>query len=59
MAMFSIHIHTSGNAIKIDAPYQLKFNVWSSKNWVQGPPIADTDCIYQIDWVKFYPYVTY
>jgi len=47
----------SGNAITINSPYQLKFNVWSSVNWVQGPPVADTDCIYQIDWVKFYPYV--
>ena len=48
----------SGNAITINAPYQLKLNVWSAVTWVQGPPIADTDCVYQIDWIKFYPYIS-
>lgn len=52
-------IHTyaySENDITIDAPYQLKLNVWSAVHWVNGPPPVDTDCVYQIDWIKFYPY---
>jgi beta-glucanase (GH16 family) len=43
------------NAIKINSPYQLKLNVWSQEKWIQGPPPADTDCIYQVDWIKFHP----
>jgi endo-1,3-1,4-beta-glycanase ExoK len=45
------------NAITINSPYQLKLNVWSAVNWVHGPPVANTDCVYQIDWIKFYPYI--
>ncbi len=56
-----LHTYTyAGNAITIDSPYQLKLNVWSQNGqntWVKGPPVANTDCIYQIDWIKFYPYV--
>lgn len=52
-----IHTYTySENDITIDAPYQLKLNVWSAVHWVNGPPPVDTDCVYQIDWIKFYPY---
>jgi beta-glucanase (GH16 family) len=46
----------SGNPIRINAPYQLKFNVWSKVEWIHGPPVADTECIYLIDWVRFTPY---
>ncbi len=46
----------SGNDIKIDSPYTLKLNFWSSKKWINGPPKADTDCLYLVDWIKFYPY---
>jgi len=43
--------------ITIDAPYQLKLNSWSMQDWIQGPPVADTPCVYQIDWIRFYPWV--
>jgi beta-glucanase (GH16 family) len=46
----------SGNPITINAPYQLKFNVWSKEEWINGPPVEDTECIYLIDWVRFTPY---
>ncbi len=48
-----------GNDIRINAPYQLKFNVWSQNGpstWVGGPPPTGTQCIYQIDWISFTPY---
>lgn len=45
-----------GNPITINAPYQLKLNTWTSENWINGPPVAGTECIYQIDWIKFTPY---
>lgn len=45
-----------GNGIKIDSPYMLKMNFWSNKNWIKGPPQKDVDCLYQVDWIKFYPY---
>lgn len=45
------------NAIAINAPYQLKLNVWSQiDSWVGGPPPAGVECIYQIDWIQFTPY---
>ncbi|TVR35352.1 MAG: glycosyl hydrolase family protein [Spirochaetaceae bacterium] len=49
----------------IDAPYMLKFNFWSAMyqpgtpgagNWILGPPAADTEIYYYIDWVRFTPY---
>jgi len=44
--------------IAINAPYQLKLNVWSQNGeWIGGPPMADTPCVYQIDWIRFIPYV--
>ncbi len=46
----------SENDITIDAPYQLKFNVWSDTDWINGPPEADVECLYLIDWVRFTPY---
>lgn len=46
----------SGNDIKIDRPYNLKLNFWSNKPWIKGPPKKDTDCLYLVDWIKFYPY---
>ena len=41
--------------------YQLKFNAWSAETgsagyWIKGPPPPDVPCVYQIDWIKFYPY---
>ncbi len=48
----------SENDISIDSSYQLKFNFWSEPGgWVGGPPTADVECIYLIDWIKFYPYI--
>lgn len=48
--------YSSGNII-INGPYQFKFNVWTQNGgWVGGPPVANTECIYQIDWVQFTPY---
>ncbi len=50
---------------RIDAPYMLKFNFWSAYyqpgtsgagNWILGPPVADTEIYYYIDWVRFTPY---
>ena len=47
----------SENDITIDAPYQLKMNVWTQNGgWVGGPPEADTPCLYQIDWIRFTPH---
>ncbi len=46
----------SSGTIKINSPYTLKLNFWSQKNWIKGPPQADFDCVYQVDWIKFYPY---
>ncbi|TVQ34862.1 MAG: glycosyl hydrolase family protein [Spirochaetaceae bacterium] len=47
----------------IDAPYMLKFNFWSTKFedggsgwWIKGPPVANTEIYYYIDWVRFTPY---
>jgi len=42
----------------IDAPYSLKFNFWSSMNspWIKGPPEANKEIYYYIDWVKFKSY---
>jgi endo-1,3-1,4-beta-glycanase ExoK len=45
----------SENPVVITAPYQLKLNVWSKEEWIHGPPSPDTECIYQIDWIKFTP----
>jgi endo-1,3-1,4-beta-glycanase ExoK len=44
-----------GNPIAINAAYQLKLNAWSAVNWINGPPVADTDCLYRIDWIRFTP----
>jgi len=46
----------SENDITIDSEYQLKFNFWSNEHWINGPPEEDIECVYQIDWIKFYPY---
>lgn len=44
----------SENAITIDNDYTLKFNVWSQfGQWIQGPPPANTNCTYQVDWIQF------
>ena len=42
--------------VLIDAPYILKFNVRSQADWINGPPVADTETVYLIDWVRFTPY---
>lgn len=47
----------SERPVTINSPYNLKFNVWTLQDWINGPPVANTNCVYQIDWVKFYPYV--
>jgi beta-glucanase (GH16 family) len=47
----------SEHPVKINSPYQLKYNVWSAVNWINGPPTPDTPCIYLIDWIRFYPYI--
>ncbi|MBN1698584.1 MAG: glycoside hydrolase family 16 protein [Spirochaetales bacterium] len=44
------------NPVTIDAPYQLKLNVWSKDEWINGPPAPDTECVYLIDWIRFTPY---
>jgi len=46
----------SENDITIDSEYQLKFNFWSNEHWINGPPEEDIECVYQIDWIRFYPY---
>jgi beta-glucanase (GH16 family) len=46
-----------GNPIAINSPYQLKLNVWSAVNWINGPPAPNTPATYQIDWIRFYPYI--
>ncbi len=45
----------SENDIAVTGSYQLKFNVWTCVDWVNGPPEADVDCVYLIDWVSFTP----
>lgn len=45
-----------GEAISINAPYQLKLNHWTSTRWVQGPPEAGVESRYLIDWIKFTPH---
>ncbi|MDD4426264.1 MAG: glycoside hydrolase family 16 protein, partial [Mariniphaga sp.] len=44
-----------GNPIRVDSPYYLKLNSWTSENWVGGPPEEGVECVYQIDWIKFTP----
>ncbi len=48
----------SGNPIKINADYTLKFNTWSGVAWVTNgvTPPKDTPGHFLIDWVKFTPY---
>lgn len=50
-------IYYDENAVRIDAPYQLKLNFWTSENWINGPPSPDVKAVYLIDWVRFTPYV--
>ena len=45
----------SEGEISITDPYQLKLNVWSMENWINGPPEADVESVYQIDWIRFTP----
>lgn len=47
----------SESDIRITAPYQLKLNSWTLTEWIEGPPAANTECVYQIDWIQFTPYV--
>jgi len=46
-------------AVRIDAPYILKFNTWSKKQWINGPPQPNEKAVYQIDWVRFTPIKNY
>ncbi|MEX0885320.1 MAG: family 16 glycosylhydrolase [Phycisphaeraceae bacterium] len=42
------------NDIAFDAPYMLKYNVWTSTGWwIDGPPPPGVETTYQIDWVGF------
>ena len=51
-----LHRYTyEGNEITVNAPYQLKLNFWSAKEWIGGPPEENVKCIYQIDWIRFTP----
>lgn len=47
--------HYTESNINISSNYQLKLNLWSATNWVNGPPTANVECLYQIDWIKFTP----
>lgn len=40
----------------VTTPYQLKLNVWSKENWINGPPQADVETVYLIDWIRFTPH---
>ena len=52
-----LHTYTyEENNISITAPYQIKLNVWSAENWINGPPTQGVECLYLIDWIKFTPY---
>ncbi|MCP4674176.1 MAG: glycoside hydrolase family 16 protein [Deltaproteobacteria bacterium] len=46
----------ASNPITIDEPYQLKLNVWTSEQWVNGPPEPDVRSTYLIDWIRFIPH---
>lgn len=46
----------SEHDVAITAPYQLKLNFWSQKNWINGPPQSGVECLYLIDWIRFIPY---
>lgn len=42
--------------IKIDAPYQIKLNAWTQRDWINGPPKSGVESVYLIDWIKFTPF---
>ena len=42
------------DSFRLEAKYQFFFNAWTKDVWVNGPP--KREAVYQIDWVKFYPY---
>lgn len=46
----------SNGDIAITSPYQMKLNSWSSTKWIEGPPVANKKCVYQIDWIQFTPF---
>lgn len=46
----------SDGEVSIDHEYMLKLNCWTAESWINGPPAEDTECIYLIDWIRFYPY---
>ena len=49
-------VHTykyAGNAITINSSYNLKFNVWTARDWIGGPPAPGVKSIYVIDWIRF------
>jgi len=54
--LYTYKYSDKGNDIVINSPYILKLNTRGDSGWVQGPPKKDTDCIYLIDWIRFYPY---
>jgi beta-glucanase (GH16 family) len=50
-----LHTFYYNSDYRINATYQFFFNAWTSNsNWVKGPP--ETDALFQVEWVKFYPY---
>jgi beta-glucanase (GH16 family) len=43
-------------SIRIDSPYMLKLNTWTTTGgWIGGPPPEDVVCEYLIDWIRFTP----
>lgn len=50
-----LHTYLYSSGININGPYQLKLNAWTAVDWIGGPPAANVDCIYQIDWIQFTP----
>ena len=40
--------------LSITGAYEMFFNSWTAESWINGPP--ETSAVYQIDWVRFYPY---
>ena len=45
----------SERPVTVNERYQLKFNVWTQVNWINGPPEPDVLSTYKIDWVRFTP----
>lgn len=42
------------DTVTITGLYELFFNSWTKESWINGPP--SENAVYQIDWVRFYPF---